>query len=144
MERSGCADVKRLEGNPALVVQPGQPGLVESRTIIAVKVIDPDNTLAPRQQRLSDMRPRNSGHAGYQEYHVNCPRSCAHGSSRDLPGRKWFEPPYGAGCAAPVALPVPSPASEADTTLSPTVIPSLAVSPPASSNVANTGPWLLI
>ena len=62
-------------------LQQGEPRLLEADVIVVVQIVDAENALAARLQRLADMEPDEAGGPGHEDRHPL-------GNSRSLrPGR---------------------------------------------------------
>jgi len=65
--RVGYVDL--LEPEPAVVRQPGQPGLLQRRIVVGVEIVDPDDLIPTRQQGGGTTHADKAGGAGNQDGH---------------------------------------------------------------------------
>ena len=77
---SGCAATRSptaslsetsnaVKPKPRVLPQPVQPRLLQPHIIVVVQVVDADDRIAPRQQRLGNMVADEAGAAGDQDLH---------------------------------------------------------------------------
>jgi len=60
-ERRPVGDVGAMEGEARLTVELGEPRLLQRDVVIVVEIVDRDDGVAARQQRLADMEADEAG-----------------------------------------------------------------------------------